>query len=114
MLTQAKVLVAKMKGNRQIDFVNDWKLLTIFIGGNDLCSFCLDPEKYSPKNYANNIRQALDFLKSNVPRLFVNLMTAPDVLGYAAFNVYKSCDQLHRYDYDYYDCPCTRVGTIRA
>lgn len=96
MLTQAKLLVTKMKGNRRINYANDWKLLTIFIGGNDLCSYCTNPETYSPQNYANNIRQALDFLKSNVPRLFINLMTAPDVLGYANFKSDKTCDILYR------------------
>lgn len=23
-----------------VDFQNDWKLVTLFIGGNDLCQYC--------------------------------------------------------------------------
>ena len=40
MLEEAELLVKRMKEDKQIDFKNDWKLLTIFIGGNDLCMFC--------------------------------------------------------------------------
>lgn len=25
---------------QRIDFKNDWKVITVFIGGNDLCDFC--------------------------------------------------------------------------
>ena len=27
---------------QKVDFVNDWKLVTIFVGTNDLCNYCLD------------------------------------------------------------------------
>jgi len=66
-----------------------------------LCFYCADRVTYSPKSYAKNIRQGLDFLKSNVPRLFINFITAPDVAGSTSFNVYKNCDQSHRGL-----CPC--------
>ena len=29
--------------NGEIDFENDWKLVTMFIGGNDLCRVCDNP-----------------------------------------------------------------------
>ena len=28
--------------HQKINFKEDWKLITIFIGGNDLCQYCLD------------------------------------------------------------------------
>ena len=31
-----------MKKDKTVDFENDWKLVTLFIGGNDLCAFCKD------------------------------------------------------------------------
>ena len=37
---QAELLVKRMKKNPKIDFQNDWKVITIFVGGNDLCRFC--------------------------------------------------------------------------
>ena len=32
----------RMKNDETIDFQNDWKVITVFIGGNDLCDFCDD------------------------------------------------------------------------
>ena len=37
---QAEKLVERMKKESDIDFENDWKVITIFVGGNDLCDFC--------------------------------------------------------------------------
>ena len=37
---QAELLVKRMKSNSKIDFDNDWKVITLFVGGNDLCRFC--------------------------------------------------------------------------
>ena len=39
---QAELLVKRMKSNSNIDFDNDWKIITLFVGGNDLCDFCED------------------------------------------------------------------------
>ena len=36
------MLVKKMKDDPRIDFENDWKLITLLIGGNDLCDYCED------------------------------------------------------------------------
>ena len=27
---------------QRIDFKNDWKVITMFVGGNDICDFCTD------------------------------------------------------------------------
>lgn len=37
---QAKKLVEKIKADPSIDVDNDWKLITLWIGGNDLCAVC--------------------------------------------------------------------------
>ena len=39
---QAELLVARMKENDNVDLENDWKMITLFVGGNDLCDFCVD------------------------------------------------------------------------
>ena len=39
---QAEKLVERMKKESNIDFENDWKVITIFVGGNDLCEYCDD------------------------------------------------------------------------
>ena len=39
-------LISKMEGydaDGLMDIANDWKMVTIFIGGNDLCRYCNNP-----------------------------------------------------------------------
>ncbi|XP_023256754.1 phospholipase B1, membrane-associated-like [Seriola lalandi dorsalis] len=74
MVRQVRVLVDKMKNDSRIDFHNDWKVITMFIGGNDICDFCTDSAFFSPRNVITRIRQALDILHSEVPRAIVNLV----------------------------------------
>ena len=38
-LGQARQLIRLIKADKGIDFNNDWKLVTLFVGGNDLCQF---------------------------------------------------------------------------
>lgn len=98
MLTQAKKLVAKMKQTKEINFSQGWKLVTFFIGGNDLCKACRDVNKmikiiffyylklfhkakYTAENYMKNIRLTLDYFQANLPRTLVNLVVSLDVTG---------------------------------
>ena len=38
---QAQDLINRLKDpNFKIDYNGDWKLITLFIGGNDLCDYC--------------------------------------------------------------------------
>ena len=81
MYQQAVDLVNRMKASTQIDFRNSWKVITFFIGGNDLCKSCKDVPKYTPNNYIDNIRKTLDYFKANLPRAFINLVLTLDVTG---------------------------------
>ncbi|KAM7403287.1 hypothetical protein PAMA_003963 [Pampus argenteus] len=80
MVQQVRVLVDKMKNDLRIDFHNDWKVITMFIGGNDICDFCTDSIIFSPRNVVERIRQALDILHSEVPRAIVNLVELLNVV----------------------------------
>jgi len=61
----------------KIDFQKDWKLLTIFIGANDICPSCSrnggDPVK-NGDYYEGYIRKVLNQIYTNIPRVFVNLL----------------------------------------
>ncbi|XP_077416085.1 phospholipase B1, membrane-associated isoform X2 [Vanacampus margaritifer] len=77
---QVRALVDIMKNDTRIDFYNDWKVITMFIGGNDICDFCSDTVNFSPRNVAERIRRALDILHKEVPRALVNLVELLDII----------------------------------
>ncbi|XP_074065902.1 phospholipase B1, membrane-associated isoform X2 [Macrotis lagotis] len=79
--SQARRLVDLMKNDARINFQEDWKIITLFIGGNDLCDSCNDPLYYSPQNFTGNIGKALDILHEEVPRAFVNLVTVLKIVS---------------------------------
>ncbi|XP_076023366.1 phospholipase B1, membrane-associated-like [Genypterus blacodes] len=71
---QVQDLIKTMRGNKQVNFEKDWKLVTIFIGGNDLCNYCIEQNNLSPKNYSQNLMLSLDLLYREVPRVLVNVV----------------------------------------
>lgn len=92
-LRQAKILVKKMKTHKDIDIQNDWKMITVFFGANDLCSAqCFDRNEASPTNHARKLMVALDYLQENLPRTFVNLIPVLGMLlgGFLSFSVFSN------------------------
>jgi len=107
--SQIDALETRMRALPGIDFDNDWKLLSIFIGGNDLCDFCSDKTKNSPTNYQTNLEVTLDSIKARFPRVFINLISPPDVtlLGQVTSGL---CSLLHPFE-----CSCaTDASTSTA
>jgi len=80
MPNQARNLVAAMKKSSSgVNFQKDWKIITVFVGGNDVCKYCKDKNLYSVANYKKNVQEALDILHKEVPRAFVNLIEVLDI-----------------------------------
>jgi len=107
MLGQAQTIYNKLKqGETQgkWSFANDWKVLSIFIGGNDLCDFCDDESRFSPANYKKNLESALDYLQQNIPRLYVNLVSPVDITKLGVLST-GFCALLHPFE-----CSCA-VGS---
>ncbi|ESP01925.1 hypothetical protein LOTGIDRAFT_225036 [Lottia gigantea] len=92
---QARLLIDRMRKDTSINFLKDWKVITLFVGGNDLCASCHDVNKWSPVNYGNNIKQALDMLHNEVPRAFVNLVPIFDIAPVAALSTGFLCSLAH-------------------
>ncbi|CAF1574626.1 unnamed protein product [Adineta ricciae] len=77
---QADLLISRMrKALGDTRFNTEWKLVTFFIGGNDLCAYCNDNAYYSAANYRNNIKIALEKLYNGMPRTLVNFVTVLNV-----------------------------------
>jgi phospholipase B1 len=94
--SQVDRLIRKMKTLRNIDFNRDWKLITLFIGGNDLCRSCFSPDKFSPESYINDIKIGLDMLYRFVPKAFVNFVSVLNVSLVNELNNGMTCSVLHR------------------
>jgi len=79
MKAQAETLIEHMKSSPDLDFYNDWKVITVFVGGNDLCDYHTKPGHFEPHQYKQGLQETLDILHANVPRAFVNLVEVIDV-----------------------------------
>uniref|UniRef100_H2XTS6 Uncharacterized protein n=1 Tax=Ciona intestinalis TaxID=7719 RepID=H2XTS6_CIOIN len=77
---QAWELIGRMKNDSQrTNFENDWKVVTIFIGINDLCALDRDPVGASPESYIKTLEEGLDILHAELPRTLVNLVEIWDI-----------------------------------
>eukprot|EP00002_Diphylleia_rotans_P024870 TRINITY_DN490_c0_g2_i1.p1 TRINITY_DN490_c0_g2~~TRINITY_DN490_c0_g2_i1.p1 ORF type:complete len:434 (-),score=83.84 TRINITY_DN490_c0_g2_i1:97-1398(-) len=95
---QATELVNKLRDSRNgVDFNNDWKVITYFIGANNLCRYCRDTNRDSAANFASNVRKALDTL-AQIPRTIVNLVGVVDVTKLKVIEGpgYTGCDAVHQ------------------
>jgi phospholipase B1 len=109
MVEQANLLLDRLKTKGELcDWNNDWKLITFFIGGNDLCDFCTDLVKHDPANFVGWIRDTLDVLyNANLPRTLINLVLVLDIRPIKELkNGNFICGLLHK---DL--CPCAAYPT---
>jgi len=97
---QAEELVAMMRNDASVNMKVDWKIITIWIGGNDLCDICGEPDEHSPQVYQAFVRDTLRILKEGIPRLYVNLALGIDVTQLYDVNS-GLCSLLH-----IYECSC--------
>ncbi|KAI2654363.1 Phospholipase B1, membrane-associated [Labeo rohita] len=86
MVKQAQAVIKILKEDTRIDFYNDWKIITVFIGGNDICAHCSDTRYYSPENIVKYLREGLDILHNEVPRALVNLVELLDITPLRRFH----------------------------
>ncbi|GMS93160.1 hypothetical protein PENTCL1PPCAC_15335, partial [Pristionchus entomophagus] len=80
LMEQATDLVRRMKEHpTEVDIENDWKLVHIFIGANDVCEWCGRPDTLSSDDFRDNLEAAIQILKDNLPRTVVVLVGLVDV-----------------------------------
>ncbi|RKP06758.1 GDSL lipase/esterase [Thamnocephalis sphaerospora] len=90
---QAEYLVRQLRSNPHIDFANDWKFLNLQIGSNDLCLACTSMAGgFSPADadtYEQSVREALQLVRNNIPRVFVNLCKWQLLGNFRVTDVYR-------------------------
>ncbi|XP_069694744.1 phospholipase B1, membrane-associated-like [Periplaneta americana] len=105
-LAQARLLVTRMQHYRSIDFERDWKMVTVMIGANDLCSGqCYNRTGSTAEHHRRDLQEALDYLYRHVPRCFVNLVPVIDVSVSVRVKRSPMCRILHNLF-----CPCFHQG----
>ncbi|XP_065358720.1 phospholipase B1, membrane-associated [Calliphora vicina] len=96
----AEVLVKRMQSDPKVDMRKHWKMISMFIGANDICSDMCYYDKIDDflENHRKDLHRTLTILKENIPRLLVNVISIPDIDK--TIRVMKSipdqCDVLHK------------------
>jgi len=100
LMAQAVELKQRLLKDKKIDFNNDWKVLTILIGLNNLCTLCFDFTENNVDVITQQVEDVLDYIGANIPRVFVNLVPPPDITIINQLDT-KLCKILH-----VVECPC--------
>ncbi|KAH1011986.1 hypothetical protein HUJ04_001245 [Dendroctonus ponderosae] len=72
----ARVLVDRIKRDKHVDLENDWKMISIFIGHNDLCSDACYKRDFQKvlANHEADIVETLRTFRNHLPRTVINLI----------------------------------------
>ncbi|ESP02913.1 hypothetical protein LOTGIDRAFT_111011, partial [Lottia gigantea] len=89
---EARLLITRMKADINIDINNDWKLITILIGDNDLCKFCNEDV---PERYKSLLEKTIQILQDSLPRTIINLMEVLNVEITKDLNKGLFCSVIH-------------------
>ncbi|KAL7861619.1 hypothetical protein SRHO_G00130600 [Serrasalmus rhombeus] len=71
---QARNLIDTFKTYPGLNFEEDWKLVTILIGMNDICDYCKDKTLFSPDSFIHYLTESLEMMMNEVPRMIVNMV----------------------------------------
>uniref|UniRef100_A0A3Q2W6N8 Phospholipase B1, membrane-associated n=1 Tax=Haplochromis burtoni TaxID=8153 RepID=A0A3Q2W6N8_HAPBU len=72
---QTRHLIDTLRGYEGLNFEEDWKLLTILMGMNDICDYCKDKALFSVDNFIHYMTVSLEMLMNEqVPRMIVNVV----------------------------------------
>jgi phospholipase B1 len=99
---QARRAVSDLSKLRHVNVTHDWKVATVFTGGNDLCAVCdAHGGADAQAAYMASLEAGLDVLLASMPRLLVNLVSEVDVSLMQLLNQTRSSCEVHDVE-----CPC--------
>ncbi|KAK3284254.1 hypothetical protein CYMTET_8090 [Cymbomonas tetramitiformis] len=109
LMAQSKKLVAALESSAQVNMKEDWKVLTVFIGINDLrigCQSKPDPLwTHEADFYEKQLAAVFTFLRASIPRVFVNLVGLLHLSSITtASGIAEHC-QVQHYATEI-ECPC--------
>ena len=87
-------LISHLKSSNLMD---EWKILTIFIGTNDICASC-EAETFEflkAEQYKKRMKNALIRIKQEIPKVFVNILTMIDLAPIRQFENDTFCKTVH-------------------
>jgi len=102
-------VISQMEHDTSIDYYNDWKVITILTGANDLCIACAYPVDLAAANYGSTLQYTLELIRTYIPRAFVNVVMLPDfskVWDAGKLDPTGSCQKFHTSGYTSYECAC--------
>jgi len=92
-----------------VNFNTDWKLLTLFIGANNICGACQNRSNSFPAYFEQHLRAVLTQIETTIPRVFVNLVPIFNISGvYYAGKTSEYCTLIHRLWP--HECYCVETG----
>ncbi|XP_031728996.1 phospholipase B1, membrane-associated isoform X4 [Anarrhichthys ocellatus] len=71
---QIRHMIDTFKSYPGLSFEEDWKVVTMLIGMNDICDYCKDKTLFSPDNFIHYMTEALDTMMKEIPRTIVNVV----------------------------------------
>lgn len=99
-------ILSQVHKNRNIDVKEDWKVLTIFIGGNDICRrSCYSDIGSFLEKYREDVRAVILRIKEELPRTIVNVLLLGDLSDIGEFSS-KHPRCLHNKSFMFGFCPC--------
>ncbi|XP_047466578.1 phospholipase B1, membrane-associated-like isoform X2 [Mugil cephalus] len=71
---QISHMIDAFRSHPGLNFQEDWKVVTMLIGMNDVCDYCKNKTLFSPDSFIHHMTEALDMMMNEIPRTIVNVV----------------------------------------
>jgi phospholipase B1 len=98
--------------NKKINMAEDWKLLTLLIGANDLCASCTFAKPFlDPAEYEKHLMTTLTKVHEKFPRTFVQIVEMFNISQVYNLSLKSNaCKDIHRAAFIECDCLFQPLG----
>ncbi|XP_078031562.1 phospholipase B1, membrane-associated [Epinephelus lanceolatus] len=71
---QIRHMIDTFRSYPGLNYDEDWKVVTMLIGMNDICDYCKDKTLFSPDRFIHHMTAALNMMMDQIPRTIVNVV----------------------------------------